>query len=67
MTSFWSAILKSFNSVNKLLPSVDMDIGTAVKLYSSLLGHVQRIAPCPGGKASLENCHRKEKVLKIAI
>ena len=32
MTSFWSAILKRFNSTNKLLQRVDIDIGTVIKL-----------------------------------
>jgi hypothetical protein len=41
MTSFWSAILKRFNSANKLLQSVDIDIGTVIKLYSSLLEYVR--------------------------
>jgi len=42
MTSFWSAILKGFNSANKLLQRVDIDIGTVIKLYSSLLEYVRK-------------------------
>ena len=37
MTLVWSVILKRFNSANKLLQRVDIDIGTVIKLYSSLL------------------------------
>jgi len=41
MTSFWSAILKRFNSTNKSLQSENIDIGTVIELYSSLLEYVR--------------------------
>ena len=43
LTVVWSTVMERFNKINKLLQSVNIDLGTVVDLYTSLTGFVQEV------------------------